>query len=115
MISSILNGRLESQLNKLVAQKIPARMIVLEGPLENTNLKGFSLDELRTCILTIQLRWKIQMILSQSLADTLNWIRLLVEFRKNRQPTIRPNYRGVSKPSAGTGRSHRQHDAGLNS
>ena len=99
-------------MKKLVAQKTPARKIIIEGPIKNTDLKGFSTDKLRLCILTIHMKWQIQVIMSQSLADTVNWIHLLVEFRKNRQPVICPNYRSVSRPFVGLGRFRRQHDSG---
>jgi DNA excision repair protein ERCC-4 len=107
LISSILNGRLESQLNNLAAQKNLYTMIFLEGSLEPPDLKGFSGDELRTHILGIQLNWKIQVVQSRSLSDTVHWIRLLADLKTNRRRTLDHDYRVRSGLSVPPGRLHR--------
>ncbi len=102
-IDSILDGRLERQLNALM-QSAKQAILIIEGGFDQEIMKGMSPRAIRHTFLTIELDRRIPVLRSSNVNDTALWIAALID--RKHKPTVIP-FRPEAKPIAPHPAHHR--------
>jgi ERCC4-type nuclease len=97
-ISSMINRRLIRQLEEL--QQYPLKLLIIEGIEEQElynekEINGVHPNSIRGFILTILLKWKVPIILSQNPQDTASYIDVIAK-KKEIESSIRANKKSLS-------------------
>jgi len=105
-VSSLLDGRLEDQLSRLVASKKTIALI-LEGEFDPRVLAGMAPRTVRQAMLAIQFDRQIPLIRSRDLSDTARWIAALAERERFALRPLAPTFASIPSPSGAHPAGHR--------
>lgn len=89
-ISSMLNKRLERQLEEL--QQYPSRLLMIEGieeqDLYNDNLEGVNSNAIRGLILSILLKYNVPILFTKNSEDSAKFLQVLLK-KSDKEPSLR--------------------------
>lgn len=78
-VASLLDGRLERQLDALLSAKGRPALVVIEGDFNPTTLAGMAAGAVRQAILSIELDRRVPVLRSRGVEDTARWVVALAE------------------------------------
>lgn len=105
-VASLLDRRLDSQLDRLARLKETRPIVIVEGPFNQLVLGGMDPSEVRQAMLSIQIDWRIPMVRSHDFDHTVQWVVELAR-RVDRQAGAKMNFEPPTetiKPASASGK-----------
>lgn len=92
-VASIRDGRLESQVEQLLAQRFEP-LFIIEGNFGEESTARMDASAIRSALLRLSLDWRVPVLRSRSISDTALWVQAILKHVDSL--TAPPDWRGIT-------------------